>query len=96
MQGVLIIWSEPRGFGFIQPDATTDISDRLFVHITNFSDLDKPKVRLGARVEFKIGDPISIGKKPQAVHAKLVPVEEHSAVVYGATWLAASQDGGAL
>jgi cold shock CspA family protein len=74
MQGILVVWSEPKAFGFIQPDATTEVSDRLFVHITNFGDLDKSKVRLGARVEFRIGDPISIGKKPQAVHAKLLSV----------------------
>jgi cold shock CspA family protein len=74
MHGQLVVWSEPKGFGFVQPDATTEISDRFFVHITNFSDLDRRNVRLGARISFSIGDPISIGKKAQAVQAKvLVP-----------------------
>lgn len=79
MQGVLILWSEPRGFGFIQPDATTELSDRLFVHITNFSDAEQSKIRLGMRVEFSIGDPITIGKKPQAVRCKLLPVAKLNA-----------------
>lgn len=72
MQGQLIIWSAERGFGFIQPDATTDISDRLFVHKSNFALADLHNVRLGARVTFSIGDPISIGKKPQAINAKVI------------------------
>ena len=71
MQGTLVIWSEPKAFGFVQPDGT---SEKLFIHITNFGGLEKDKVRLGARIEFEIGDPISLGKKPQAVRAKLLPV----------------------
>jgi len=74
MKGTLVVWSQTRNFGFIQPDATTEISDRLFVHLTNF-DGDRTNVRLGIRVEFSIGDPISIGKKPQAVHVKFLAVE---------------------
>jgi cold shock CspA family protein len=72
MQGQLVVWSEPKGFGFVQPDATTETSDRLFVHITNFTDADRKNVKLGARISFSIGDPIPIGKKPQAVHAKIL------------------------
>jgi len=72
MQGQLVVWSEPKGFGFVQPDATTEISDRLFVHITNFTDADRKNVRLSARISFSIGAPISIGKKPQAVHARVL------------------------
>ena len=71
MQGTLVVWSEPKGFGFIQPDGS---SERLFIHITNFGGLDKGEVRLGARIEFEIGDPISLGKKLQAVRAKLLPI----------------------
>jgi cold shock CspA family protein len=75
MQGILTIWMSERGFGFVQPDATTEVSDRLFIHVKNFSDSDKPKIRLGARIEFTVGDSIAIGKKPQATRAKLLPVE---------------------
>jgi cold shock CspA family protein len=82
MQGQLVVWSEPKGFGFVQPDATTEISDRLFVHITNFTDADRKNVKLGARISFSIGAPISIGKKPQAVHARvLIPAASFDAGV---------------
>ncbi len=89
MQGTLIIWNAPKAFGFIQPDATTDVSDRLFVHISNFAAIDRGNVRLGARIEFTVGEPIAIGKKPQATRAKVLTVNTASTSVNGANALKA-------
>jgi cold shock CspA family protein len=74
MQGILVVWSEPKAFGFVQPDGS---SERLFIHITNFPDGTlKSEIQLGSRIEFEIGNPISLGKKPQAVRAKVVSLPE--------------------
>jgi cold shock CspA family protein len=75
-EGTLVVWNQPRAFGFIQPD---DGSGKLFVHLTNFAVGDTP--RLGARIEFEVGDPIEIGKKPQACHAKTVQTPSSAALV---------------
>lgn len=67
MKGTITVWNTPRAYGFVKPDGS---SEELFIHISNFPEGQTP--RLGAVVEFEIGDPISIGKKPQAVNATIL------------------------
>jgi cold shock CspA family protein len=83
MQGILVVWSEPKAYGFVQPDGS---SEKLFIHITNFPEgTPKSAIRLGSRIEFEIGDPISLGKKPQAVRAKIVSTPTAGLAVLGQT-----------
>src|SRR5580765_7974506 len=69
MKGTIILWHQPRAYGFVQADGS---SDTFFIHVTNFPAGQVP--RLGARVEFEVGDPISLGKKPQAINATILSV----------------------
>lgn len=71
-EGVLVVWNEPRYFGFIQADEKLENGeDRIFVHRLNFIRDHKPV--LGCRVSFELGPPISIGKKDQAARVKVLP-----------------------
>jgi cold shock CspA family protein len=64
MVGRITYWNIPRGYGFIsviQPDGTLQ---QHFFHVSNFKE---PPVVLGGIVVFNLGDPIALGKKPQAI-----------------------------
>jgi cold shock CspA family protein len=75
MTGTIVLWHQPRAYGFVQMDGS---SKTFFVHITNFPTGQIPK--LGAKVEFEIGDPISLGKPPQAINATIVSIPSSAAL----------------
>jgi cold shock CspA family protein len=75
MKGTITTWLETKGYGFIQYDGL-----EIFIHLSNIVE-GWPK--LGAEIEFEIGDPSSIGKKPQAVRARIV-IPERMEVLGGA------------
>jgi cold shock CspA family protein len=63
-RGEVVLWNEPRGFGFIQATEVLPFGEQgIFVHHSNCIDA----LLLGAHCEFEIGDAYKIGKKPQAV-----------------------------
>jgi cold shock CspA family protein len=62
--GKITLYNELKGWGFI----TRDDGEQFFFHVSN-------KVRnflpaLGARVQFELAAPITLGKKEQAVHVR--------------------------
>jgi cold shock CspA family protein len=69
MKGTIVLWHQARAYGFVKPDGS---DETIFVHISNFCPGEVP--RLDARIEFEIGDPISIGKKPQAINATILSI----------------------
>jgi cold shock CspA family protein len=71
MIGVVALWNDPRGYGFVRPEGATDDTQNLFVHISNCQTGNVPKV--GATVEFDIGAPLKLGQRPQAIRVKLIP-----------------------
>ncbi len=63
MQGSITLL-HPRGYGFI----TTTAGERIFFHFSQFQKGADPV--LGGLVEFEIGPPIQVGKKPQALRVR--------------------------
>lgn len=75
MFGTITMYNPERGFGFI----TTPTGDKFFMHISNFIKGDGSVPTLGGRVRFDVGDPIALGKKPQAKNIQYVhamPISE--------------------
>jgi cold shock CspA family protein len=66
MTGQITYWNNKRGFGFI----TNSDGSSIFFHTCNFEKGQQPV--LGAIVSYKIAPPLSLGKKPQAVHVRFV------------------------
>ena len=78
-RGTLKLYSEPRYFGFIE--AIEDLpgidGKSIFVHRLNFiARVPSHLIVPGAEVEFEIGPPYAVGKKPQAVRVKIL--EQHA------------------
>ncbi len=75
-RGKLTLWNEPRYFGFIT--ATTELPEigrTIFVHRLNFmAGIPTPAIQVGREVEFEIGAPYAVGKKPHAVRVKLLEI----------------------
>ena len=61
MRAVISYWNPKKKFGFV----TTPSGEQYFFHESNIEVGFSPI--LGAAVDFKIGAPIALGKRPQAV-----------------------------
>ena len=67
MIGRITFWNDQRSFGFI----TVSSSEQYFFHIANFNGQPSDsRPRLSQMVAFRLGEPISEGKKTQAVHVQ--------------------------
>lgn len=75
MQGIITTWLETKGYGFVQSEGS-----EIFLHISNI----EGQPQLGAEIEFEIGHPVSLGKKPQAVRARVVSIPERKDITGGA------------
>jgi cold shock CspA family protein len=75
MKGIVATWLENKGYGFVQSNGS-----EIFLHISN---VIEGIPQLGAEIEFEIGLPVSLGKKPQAVHAKVISVPDRKDLVGG-------------
>jgi cold shock CspA family protein len=67
MIGSVTFWDARRGYGFISVIKPDGILQQYFFHHSNFK---TPPVQLGGVVIFSLGDPVSIGKKVQAVNVR--------------------------
>ena len=67
MIGRITFWNDQRGFGFI----TVSSGDQYFFHVAHFQEHGRP--RLSQMVTFRLAEPISEGKKLQAVHVSPAP-----------------------
>jgi cold shock CspA family protein len=68
MIGRITYWNNPKGFGFItvaNTDGNGTFQQQYFFHHSNFSSDETPV--LGGIVVFNLGEPVSIGKRIQAV-----------------------------
>ena len=74
--GTLVLWHIARFWGFVKSDLD---QEEYFVHISNFGTDAILKPRLGVKVSFEIGDPIAIGKSPQAINAIVLSVPTNQA-----------------
>jgi cold shock CspA family protein len=63
-QGIVVLYNQAKGWGFIKEDS----GEEWFFHTSNTAPSFVPQLK--ARVEFEIGQPLSIGKKDQAVNVR--------------------------
>ena len=70
MIGTVVLWNDPRGYGFIRPEGA-DETEKVFVHITNCQTGNVPKI--GARVQYELGNALRLGQPQQAIQVKLLP-----------------------
>jgi cold shock CspA family protein len=61
MRAIISYYNPKRRFGFV----TTPSGEQFFFHTSNIEVGFNPI--LGAEVEFQIGAPVALGKRPQAV-----------------------------
>ncbi len=83
MKGTIMFWNPSRQYGFIRvtnSDGRGNFLEQYFFHITNLKGFKETDVVLGRDVVFELGQPIAIGKKPQAINVCFV-----SPVKVGAT-----------
>lgn len=80
MIGVVVYWNDPRGYGFICPEGT---DERIFVHITGCEGGNVP--RLGARVQYELGEPLRLGQPKQAKRVKVLPPTSARVSALGST-----------
>ena len=67
MIGRVTFWNDQRNFGFI----TVSSGEQYFFHISNFlRESADCRPRLSQTVTFRLGEPISEGKKIQAVQVQ--------------------------
>jgi len=73
MIGRITFYNRDRGFGFIKSD-----TESYFFHHSNFKGVDDEPNILGALVYFLIGEPLSVGKRAQAIKIRFVTAEDVS------------------
>ena len=71
MMGKITFYNRAKGFGFITCEGT-----QYFFHFSNFKGIDNEPEILGAFVHFLIGDPIALGKKPQAIKIRFATMQD--------------------
>src|SRR5262249_30647468 len=62
MKAVVYMFASRRGYGFLK----TPDGQEVFFHISNYEGTPK----LGATVEYELGDPVRLGKPQQAVNVR--------------------------
>jgi cold shock CspA family protein len=68
--GQVTLWDERRSWGFIEATEMLPFGkQQIFVHGSNCLD----PVSLGAYVEFEVGDPFKLNRKPQAIRVTVRP-----------------------
>jgi cold shock CspA family protein len=69
MYGIITLWNNARGWGFI----TARNRELYFFHISNFHKGGESDVPiLEGRVRFDVGPALSVGKKPQALNVQYI------------------------
>ncbi len=86
MLGRITFWNPIKAFGFVTLNRKDGIIQQYFFHLNNFDGVPV----LNALVFFNLGDPISVGKKVQAVGVRFatpddLEQENHLSVASAAT-----------
>jgi len=72
MLGRITYWNPIKSFGFVTLSRKDGIIQQYFFHLNNFNGVPI----LNALVFFNLGDPISIGKKVQAVGVRFATPDD--------------------